>query len=155
MRKVNRFGLFAVLAVGVMSVPVFAGDVTVGRFYMELAQAKHLASVDAASAQTSLRGVGFALPTLALDRRLTEGDMTSISNVLGLAVTTQRPSQPITEAQLNTFMAAFGSQLGASTGRADGQFQIYGTGTGGTDPGSSGNGKGKKKGHNKSVSEPE
>ena len=147
MRKVNRLGMIALLAVGAAVAPAFAGNVTVGRFYTQLAQAKHLVSVDAASAESSLRGAGFNLPRLALDKSLTEGDMTAISTSLGLAVTTERPTQLISEAQLNTFMASFGSQLSLPKSGTN-PFQTYDL------PPQSGNGKGKKKGHHKSTSEP-
>ena len=146
MRRVNRFGMIAVLAVGTVMAPAFAGNVSVGRFYTELAQAKHLVSVDAASAEANLRGAGFNLPKLALDKSLTEGDMTAISNALGLTVTTQKPSQLISESQLNTFMSSFGSQLGTKVGGNAYETQTL--------PPQSGNGKGKKKGHHKSTTEP-
>jgi hypothetical protein len=150
MMRVNRFGMIAVLAVGTVVAPAFAGNVTVGNFYTELAQAKHLNSVDAASAEANLRGAGFNLPQLELGKSLTEGDMTSISNVMGITVTTQRPAELITESQLNTYMASFGSQLGAT--KTGSPYQTYSQGG---DPGNSGNGKGKKKGHNKTTSEPQ
>ena len=44
MRRVNRFGLIAVLAAAAVVAPAFAGGVTVGRFYTELAKAKHMIS---------------------------------------------------------------------------------------------------------------
>ena len=112
MRTVDRIGMIAVLAFATVAAPAFAGNVTVGRFYTELAQAKHFVAVDVASAEASLRRAGFDLPRLALDKSLTEGDMTSVSNALGVAVTTQRPAQPISESLLNTFMAVFARQLG-------------------------------------------
>ena len=112
MKRVNRFGMIAVLAVGTVMAPAFAGNVTVGRFYTELAQAKHLVSVDAASSEASLRGAGYSLPKLALNKSLSEGDMTSISNVLGVAVTTQKPSALVSETQMGTYMSSFGGQLG-------------------------------------------
>jgi hypothetical protein len=153
MMRVNRFGMIAVLAVGTVMAPAFAANVTVGKFYTELAQAKHLVSVDAASAEANLRGAGYDLPELALNKSLTEGDMTSISNALGITVTTQRPSELISESQLATYMASFGSQLGASNKKpAANPYQTFSQGG---DPGNSGNGKGKKKGHNKSTSEPD
>ena len=147
MRRVNRFGMIAVLAVGTVVAPAFAGNVTVGRFYTELAQARNLVAVDVASAEASLRGSGINLPKLALDKSLTEGDMTAISNALGVAVKTERPSQPISEAQLNTFMSSFGSQLGARNA-------IGSPATTNFDP-SSENGHGKKKGHSKHTQEPQ
>jgi hypothetical protein len=144
--------MIAVLAVGSVMAPAFAANVTVGKFYTELAQAKHLGSVDAASAEANLRGAGFNLPQLALGKSLTEGDMTSISTALGITVTTQRPTELISESQLNTYLASFSSQLGASKTPAANPYEVYSQGG---DPGNSGNGKGKKKGHNKSTSEPE
>ena len=83
MRRVNRFGMIAVLAVGTVVAPAFAGSVTVGRFYTELAQAKHLVAVDAASAEANLRGAGYNLPQLALQKNLTEGDVTAIVPLVG------------------------------------------------------------------------
>jgi hypothetical protein len=153
MTRVNRLGLIAAIAIGTALAPAFAADVTVGRFYTELAKAKQLASANAASAEASLRGAGFKLPELALNKPLTEGDVTSISKAIGVTVTTSRSASPISESQLNAFMASFGHQIGAPT-VGGGQNQTFGDGTGGIDPGNSGNGKGKKKGHNKSTSEP-
>jgi len=46
--------------------------------------------------------------------------MTAISNALGVAVTTERPSELITDSQMNTFMSSFGRQLGASVGTTAG-----------------------------------
>jgi hypothetical protein len=142
--------MIAVLAVGTVVAPAFAGTVTVGRFYTELAQVRNLVVVDVASAEASLRSSGVNLPKLALDKSLTEGDMTAISNALGVAVTTERPSQPISEAQLNTFMASFGKQLGGPTIGTK-----IGTDSQGGDPGQSSNGHGKKKGHSKHTEEPQ
>ncbi len=151
MKRVNRLGMIAVLAVGTVMAPAFAANVTVGRFYTELANAKHLVSVDAASAEANLRSAGYSLPQLALDKSLTEGDMAAISNSVGVTVTTQRPSQLISESQMSTFMSSFGSQLSAPSVRGTTPFQTDSTGG---DPGQSGNGKGLKKGHHKSTSEP-
>ena len=154
MRRVNRFGLIAVLAVAAVAAPAFAGNVTVGRFYTEIAKAKQMTAVDASSAEASLRAAGFRLPELSLGKGLTEGDVTSISNALGLAVTTSRPSELVSESQMNQFVSSFSSQLGASSLKGSDQLNPYTTDSQGGDPGNSGNGKGKKKGHNKSTSEP-
>jgi len=118
MMGVNRLGMIAVLAVATAVAPAFADDVTVGQFYQELAQAKHLVSVDAASAEANLRGAGFELPKLALGKRLTEGDMASISTAIGLAVRTERPSELITASHLNTYMASFGGRIGETVAKA-------------------------------------
>ena len=148
MRRFNRFGLIAVIAIAATAVPAFAGGVTVGRFYTELAKAKHLGAVDAVSAEAGLRAAGYELPQLMLNKGLTEGDVATISNVMGLSVTTTRPTSAVSESQMNQFFSSFASELaptssGSQTTRSQGG-----------DPGNSGNGKGKKKGHNKSTSEP-
>ncbi len=146
MRKFNRMGMIAAVAIAVAVVPAFAGGVTVGRFYTEIAQAKHLGSADAASAEASLRGAGYSLPSLALDKGLTEGDMAAISSAIGVTVTTQKPSQVISESQFNTFMSSFGNQIGASAGKIGDPVKANPFAVNGV--------KGKKKGHHKSTSEP-
>jgi len=148
MRRVNRFGLIAVLAVVAAVAPAFAGNVTVGRFYTEIAKAKQLTAVDASSAQASLRAAGFSVPDLALGKALTEGDVTSISNALGIKVTTSRPTELVTESQLGQFMNSFGSQLGGTSELKGNQLPTAPTEI------LKDNGKGKKKGHHKSGIEP-
>jgi len=144
--------MIALLAVGTVVAPAFAGNVTVGRFYTELAQAKHLVAADAASAEASLRSAGIGLPKLALGKSLTEGDMSSISKALGVAVTTQRPSQLISDTQLNTFMATFGSRIGARTATVGNPADANIV----NDlPPQSDRGHGKKKGHSKVSTEPQ
>lgn len=150
MSRRGRFGVL-VMAAAMVVATAFAGDVTVGRFYTELAKAKQLGATSAAGAESALRAAGFKLPKLGLDKSLTEGDMTSIANVVGITVTTSRPAQAVGEAQLNTFMSQFGSQLGAAPLRGGTPFEAASVEG---DPGNSGNGKGKKKGHEKSTSEP-
>lgn len=146
MTRVNRFGIIAVLAAATVMGPVFAGNVTVGRFYSQLAQASHFVAVDAASAEAGLRGAGINLPRLALDKSLTEGDMTAISKALGVAVKTERPSRLISEAQLNNFVAIFGSRVRKAPG-VGAPLE-----TNNDLPPESG--RGKKKGHSKHSEEP-
>ena len=157
MTRFNRFGMIAVLAAAAVALPAFAGNVTVGRFYTELAKAKHLGAVDATSAEANLRSAGFRLPSLSLDKTLTESDVASISTSLGLSVTTTRPSAVVSETQMNQFVGSYSPQLGAGNiglkpsapGSGITPNDVVG------DPGASGNGKGNKKGHNKSTSEPQ
>jgi hypothetical protein len=154
MKRLGWPGTIAAISIATLCVPAFAADVTVGRFYVEIARTKRLAANDAASAESTLRSAGYALPSLALDKGLTEGDMTSISKALGVAVTTRQPSHPISESQMSMFLAGFGSQLGAPAGGAS---QVQGTANVpvsdqfGNSPGK---GKGKKKGHHKSDPDP-
>jgi hypothetical protein len=140
--------MIALLAIGAALGTALAGSVTVGRFYLELAKAKNLAAADAGAAEASLRQAGFELPKLALDKGLTEGDLNAISTTLGLAVRTDRPSAPVSDVQLNTFMTSFGRQIAAPKVGDPGANHP-------TDlPPQAGKGKGKKKGHHKSSSEP-
>jgi len=44
MRRFDRFGTIAVLAFSTVWAPAFAGNVTVGQFYAELARAKRFVS---------------------------------------------------------------------------------------------------------------
>jgi hypothetical protein len=147
MKRVFRTGVILGLALSVAVPVALAGNVTVGRFYLEIAKAKNLASADAATAETDLRHAGFDLPKLALDKSLTEGDMKSISTSLGLMVKTDRPAAAVTESQLGAFISSFGPQIVAPKS-ADGGAQVYDL------PSQSGRGKGKKKGHHKSSIEP-
>jgi hypothetical protein len=149
--------MIAVLAAAAVALPALAGNVTVGRFYTELAKAKHLGAVDATSAEANLRSAGFRLPSLSLDKTLTEGDVAAISTSLGLSVTTTRPTAVVSDSQMGQFVGSYGTQLGGTSFKLDPKTP----GTGITpddvigDPGNSGNGKGNKKGHNKSTSEPQ
>ena len=148
MRGVTRLGLIAALFV--LAAPAFAGNVTVGRFYTEIAKAKRIVAVDGVSAEAGLRAAGIALPNLNLGKDLTEGDVTAISNTIGIRVTSTRPTQLVSESQMNTFMSSFGGQMGAgaiqvgdeqTNAPAQPLDDVHGA-------------KGKKKGHNKSATEP-
>jgi hypothetical protein len=148
MRRFYRVGVVAVLTFGLSAASTFAGNVTVGSFYVELAKAKNLGSADAVSAEASLRQAGFALPKLGLDKSLTEGDLKSISSVLGLAVKTEQPSMVVSESALKTYMTSFVGQIAVPRPGDGGVAQPQDL------PSPSGRGKGKKKGHHKSSSEP-
>jgi len=139
--------MVALLTLGT-AVATFAGNVTVGRFYVELAKAKKVSAVDAVSAEAGLRQAGINLPKLSLDKGLTEGDMKSISASLGLTVKTEQPAAAISETQLSTFMSSFEPQLTAPKTGEVGTNQVSDL------PSQSGRGKGKKKGHHKSSVEP-
>ena len=154
MRRVNRIALTTAFAVAVATLPALADTVTVGRFYAEIAKAKRLNAVDAASAEANLRAAGYRLPNLAHGKALTEGDIASISNVLGLNVTTSRPAEVVSDAQMSQFVSSFSTQLGATALKSGDATNPYSISSQGGDPGNSGNGKGKKKGHNKSTIDP-
>ena len=111
MRKVYGVGITALFMLGMAVSTTFAGSVTVGRFYVELAKAKNLVAGDAVAAENNLRRAGVVLPALPLQKSLTEGDMQSISTALGLRVTTEQPGSVISETQMSTYLASFGGQI--------------------------------------------
>jgi len=155
MKRVQAITMLGVLTAGAVLAPAFAADATVGGFYTRLAHAKKLNAASPAESEASLRGAGYSLPSLGLDKALTEGDVASIAGVLGLKVTTNHPQSAVNDTQLDSFVTTFDAQLQAGSKTPNpSPYQIDGQGTGGTDPGQSGNGKGKKKGHNKSPAEP-
>ena len=123
MRSIRRVGVVAVLASVPVFVPALAENVTVGRFYTEIAHAKHIGADDAASAEAGLRTAGANLPKIALDNALTEGDMMLIATALGVSVTTHRPSQAVSDLQLSAFISQFGGQLRASNGNGSNPFR--------------------------------
>lgn len=153
MMRVCRLGL-AALAAAVLVGPAFAGNATVGGFYVEIAKLRNLGAADAVSAESSLRAAGFNLPALALGKNLTERDVVSISRTLGLSVTTTHPDAAVDEGRMNQFVSGLGTQLGAPV-IGIGRPAPGGSGPTTNDlPPQSDNGKGKKKGHNKSTAEP-
>ena len=153
MSRLVRLGVLTVVAISATAT-AFAADVTVGGFYTRLGQIKEIGVVDAAGVEAKLRGAGFQLPALSLDKTLTEGDVAAIATSLGVTVTSRAPNAVVSVSQADTFISTYSSRLGTKVGSAGTEPTIYGGGTGGIDPGNSGNGKGKKKGHNKSPSEP-
>ena len=159
MKNVNRIGAL-VLAALLVAAPVFAAEMTVGGFVVQLAKAKNLNATDARIASDALAGIGIVLPgDLKLSARLTEGDVTRISRVAGINVTTANPTAPFTTEQVERFFDTFSLELepglggggGGATTRSHDQgnqtFDPYAKGKGGA--------KGKKKGHDFSPEEPE
>jgi hypothetical protein len=100
-----------------------ANQATVGDFIIELAKAKRLNAADSRIAVDSLSAVGVRLPAdVALNERLTEGEVARISRFAGLAVATSRPDAPFSRLQVERFFASFSgelSQTGATTRACD------------------------------------
>ena len=168
MSPFERKSATAVLVIALAIVPAFAAtgnsSATVGDFLRANAEIKGLESGDAAQAVAALRNAGYAIPDLALDRLLTQGDVVRISQSLGLNVTTSTPEATFGENELGNFFSAFGETLSGGTsaggttanseppdGKDDGPANP--DPPSGVDPISKG--KGKKKGLMKSPSEPE
>ena len=98
---------------------------------------------------------------------LTEGDVLSISEVVGLNLSTKDPSAIFTQTQVDSFLGSFGNEFDATNDFAENNDGLPGDddqarpeGHGGGSGNSKGadpltKGKGKKKGHDRSPSEPE
>lgn len=142
-------GVAAVLVTLALCVPAVAADnVTVGDFVLELAKAKNLTVSTSAEAKSALSASGIQIPSIALDKTLTQGDVVAIGNAAGLNLNSSTPSAEFGSDQLSSFMISFGPELGTSepevgTDKNDKEK---------TDPLTKG--KGKKKGLLRSPSEP-
>jgi hypothetical protein len=112
MKRVIRIGLMALLALAVMVPAHAAAKMTVGDFLTQIAQATNLPAKDGATAAASLKSAGVNLPALDLKAPLTEGAVAKVANAMGLRVTTSNPQAPFTKGQLDSFVSAFGAEIG-------------------------------------------
>lgn len=125
-------------------------SVTAGWLVSRLAAARGLEATSPEVASASLAGTGVRIPAdLRLDQTLTEASVVRIAASFGIPLTTQRPDAAFTRAQAEAFLSTLGSDLAAKRGPVVGTNDV-----GGLPNPNSDNGKGKKKGHNRSASEP-
>ena len=166
MRNLKRLGAMALVVMLAAVLPALAKDATVGEFIMGLAKTKQVEATDIGSAVDSLARVGVRVPAgLNFSKSLTEADVSRISRLAGLNVTTTTPDQTFDSVQMDRFFVTFSGELGpgkgddyqarngetpdGSSGDAPGNgppFDPYSKGKGGS--------KGKKKGH-RSPTDPE
>ena len=142
---------FGVAAAALLGAALFGGvalakSATVGDFLVEIAKAKSLSASDPVSARAALTSAGVALPPLALDKALTEGDVVQIGGALGVPVTTSSPSTPFDSGQVDGFISTFGKKLASPGDQTQSPADFPNPGTD--------KGRGKKKGHHKSPSDP-
>ena len=123
---------------------------TVGWFLKEIATARGLSVSSEASAGQVLRDAGIQVPVLDPAKTLTEGDVVEIGRTIGVNSTTQAPQSTFTRTRAQAFISTFRTEVG---GRGDESNSAQDLG--GTPNPASNAGKGKKKGHNKSSSEPQ
>jgi hypothetical protein len=159
----NGFRLIGIVAAALLvetSVALAAQDdsATVGWLLREIAIARGLSAPTETGAAQVLEAAGVAVPSLDPAKPLTEQDVVAIAKPFGIDTTTRTPNAPFTKSRGHAFLTVFGDEIG-SVGN-----DRHGAGNGnGTGPGNgNGNGppfdpfsKGKKKGHNRSESEPE
>ena len=122
---------------------------TAGWFLKEIATARGLSAPTEAEAAQVLKAAGIAVPSLDPAGELTEKDAVAIGNALGFKTTTQYPDATLSRARANALLVSFQADV---TGSEDSSASTRDAG-GQPNPNSD-NGKGKKKGHNKSPSEP-
>jgi hypothetical protein len=122
---------------------------TVGWFVQEVAKTRGLTASSEAGAVAALKGNGVVLPVLDLSKPLTEGDVVAIGRSVGVTTTSKSPDAPFTRTRAQAFLSTFGSEIAGS-----GDDSATPRDIGGSPNDASNNGKGKKKGHNKSSSEP-
>lgn len=145
--RIGAVGAACLVAAGTL---VAAGPgsetVTVGWFLHQVAVARQIPSSSEHDAWAALRGAGIELPRMDAAKVLTEGDVVEIGRSLGLNVDSSTPSAPFDRIRAQAFAETVvpGTGVDAPSTRD----------SGGTPNDASNNGKGKKKGHNKSSSEP-
>ena len=139
--------LLGLVLIAAMSVAGAQDQATVGDLLIKIAEARKTEARTATDASTSLRASGFAVPSRGLDDPLTEGMMVEIAGAFGVKVTTASPGMLIDARQVDSFMAAFSTELSGDVDPTTGD--VLGTDS----PGNNGNGanplekgKGKKKG---------
>ena len=92
--------------------PAVADETTVGRFVMELARTKQLASADVTTAVVALDGIGIRVPAETdFSKRLTERDVVRLSRLAGLNVTTTRPDNSFDGERVDLFFTTFENEL--------------------------------------------
>ena len=113
MKNTKRIVLaMAILLIVTMAAPAFAAaDVTVGGLLQEIAKLNNLPAIDGDVAMQSLRAAGMNIPALDTRKTLTEGDVVSISEVIGLNLSTKDPESIFSRAQLDGFLDSFGDEL--------------------------------------------
>jgi|KBSSwiStaDraftv2_1062776.scaffolds.fasta_scaffold82995_3 hypothetical protein len=162
----HRFRLISIVAAALLfgtSVTLAAQDdsATVGWLLREIAITRGMSAPTEAGAAQVLKAAGVALPSLDPAKSLTEQDVVAIAKSFGIDAKTRNPNAPFTKSRGHAFLATFGNEIG-SAGDDQGVTRQGGGNGNGTGPGNgNGNGppfdpfsKGKKKGHNRSESDP-
>ena len=126
---------------------------TVGWLLREIATARGLSAPTEAGAAEVLEAAGITVPSLDPAKQLTDHDVVAIGKSLGISTTTQTPDAPFTKSRARTFLSVFHNEIG---GVGDDRNVTRGEDEGDEDgPPFDPASKGKKKGHNKSPTDPE
>ncbi len=120
---------------------------TVGWFLQQIAVARQVPAASEKDAQRALSDPGANVSGLGLSKPLTEADAVLVGRALGVNVTTRSPDATLDQTRAKALAVSFGALSGPDE-------PVTTHDAGGNPNDSSDNGKGKKKGHNKSESEP-
>jgi len=145
-RRARVAGVLALLTCGAAWAAA-SNAPTVGWFLNEIAAARHWSVRSPENPAGTFQEHGIVLPRLDPAKPLTEGDAATIGRTLGITVTTQHPAAPLDRDRARTFASTIAVDPGPSQ-------PTHPFDSGGDPNDSSNNGKGKKKGHNKSANEP-
>jgi hypothetical protein len=140
-------GAFAALVVASAASAASGDAPTVGWFLGEIASAKHWEAGPKADPAATFRAHGIELPKLDPAKKLTEGDVVAVGGALGMTLVSKSPAAPFDRTRAQSIAAS----LAAGTGPNQPTRPLD---IGGAPNDNSDNGHGKKKGHNKSSSEP-
>lgn len=139
-------GVAAGLVALALAAPAAAADLTVGHFFVEVAKAKDLSFTDAASARDAIVADGTRVPSIDINKTLTQGDVVRLSSALGLNLRSSTPDALFTDGDMTAFVSAFAPEIGGDEDYATEGDKPK------VDPREKG--KGKKKGLFRSPSEP-
>ena len=166
MRNLKRLGAVMIAIMVVAAVPAVAKNATLGSFIIQMARTKQVPATDLQVAIDSLARVGVRIPAgTNYNKVLTESDVSRISRLAGLNVTTTSPDRGFNQVQVDRFFTTFAGEL-TTIGPLEGEMDNGETPSGQSggapgagppfDPYSKGKGgsKGKKKGH-RSPTDPE
>ena len=162
----RRFGLIGTVAAALLVVAPAALAVqddaaTAGWFLREIAIARGLSAPTEGEAAAVLARAGMNVPSLDPAKPLTEQDVVAIGKSFGISATTRSPNAPVTKSRGHAFISAFSDEIGGAGDDHNTTRDDNGNGNGVGPGNGNGNGppfdpfsKGKKKGHNRSESEP-
>ena len=141
----------ALLVVASVAFAAKDDSATVGWLLREIAIARGLSAPTEAGAARALGAAGVSIPSLDPAKSLTEQDVVAIAKSFGIDAKTRNPNAPFTKSRGHAFLATFGNEIGSAGDDQGVTRQGGGNGNGPPfDPFS----KGKKKGHNRSESDP-
>ncbi len=110
-----RLVLAILLSVGLLSIPAFAKDVTVGEFAVKYAQSINLKVSNEDDAIRALMEKGLISRDLSADLLLTEGMLVDIFNRAGLNASSSNSDNAVSDMAANSAISGLSSGFGSSS----------------------------------------